>query len=91
MRTAVPHYSVFMPRVPNPYDDDAQRAARLEAQPEDTPLRSWSLFIGGWVAIAAFGVLALMGFPGSGLVLVPIGMGFIIGGGIPLFINRISS
>jgi hypothetical protein len=82
---------VFMPRVPNPYDDEAQRAKRLEAQSEESPLRSWTLFIGGWVALVAFGVLMLVGLPGAGLILVPIGIGLILGGGIPLFLDRLSS
>jgi hypothetical protein len=80
---------MFMPRVPNPYDDEAQKAARLEAQPEESPRRSLILVVGGALALAAFGVLILMGLPGAGLILVPIGIGLIIGGGIPFVINHL--
>ena len=46
------------------------------------------MFVGGWLVLAIFGVLATMGLPGNGLVLVPIGIGMILGSGIQLLVDR---
>ena len=43
----------------------------------------------GWLVLAAFLVLALAGWPGTGLILVPIGIGTIVASGIQLLLNRI--
>ena len=62
--------------------DDSTRMRRLiDEDDSDSPFWKW-IFAIGWVLLAAFGILAWMGWPGSGLILVPIGMGLVIGGGI---------
>jgi hypothetical protein len=43
----------------------------------------------GWLVLAAYLVLALAGWPGSGLILMPIGVGMIIASGIQLLLSRI--
>ena len=79
---------MFVPQVPNPFDDDAQRTERLEQQLETS--RRWRLvFFVGWLVLGVFGLLALLGYPGVGLVLVPIGAGMVIGGGIQLVLDRL--
>ena len=78
---------MVVPRVPNPFDDDAQRTARLEAHVEGRT--RWVIVVlAGLVVLGAWGVLSLAGQPGSGLVLVPIGLGMLIGGGIQLLVTR---
>jgi hypothetical protein len=47
------------------------------------------IFIGGCLALLLFGILAIFGLPWSGVVLVPIGLGMILGSGIELFLGRI--
>jgi len=81
----------FIPVFPNPNDDEAQRRARLEAQVDDQPRRSLGIFVAGWLMLVAFGVLAVVGLPGAGLVLVPVGIGMILGAGIELIIHRLGS
>jgi hypothetical protein len=39
--------------------------------------------------LAAFGLLIILGWPGAGIVLVPIGLCMILGSGIQLLMNRI--
>jgi len=46
------------------------------------------VFAGGWLALVLFGILAVLGLAGSGLLLVPIGVGMIIGSGIQLLVDR---
>ena len=79
---------MFVPRVPNPFDDDAQRTQRLGQHLDDS--RRWRLvFVLGWLVLGVFGLLALLGYPGAGVVLVPIGVGMIVGGGIQLVLDRL--
>ena len=79
---------MFVPRVPNPFDDDAQRTERLGRQLDAS--RRWRLvFCVGWLVLGVWGLLALLGYPGAGLVLVPVGAGMIIGGGIQLVLDRL--
>jgi hypothetical protein len=52
---------VFMPHVPNQYDDDAQRTQRLEAQPEESLRHSLILLTCGLLSLVVFGVLAVLG------------------------------
>ncbi len=67
-------------------EDEAERQRRLDAQDFATASRSRWILLGGLVALALFVVLAIDGLPGTGVVVVPLGMGMIIGGGIePLF------
>jgi hypothetical protein len=68
--------------------DEAERWRRLDQQ-DFRKSRYWRfVFVGGWLVLALFGVLAFLGLPGSGLLLVPIGLGMIIGGGLQLVIER---
>ena len=77
------------PQIPNRYDDDEQRLRRLEAQESEGRRRSLLLFVGGWLVLAALIPFALTGWAGVGLVLVPIGLGMILGGGLQLFTDRL--
>jgi hypothetical protein len=81
---------VLIPRDANPYQDDAQRTKNVENQLEaDSPRHSLTLVIGGCAALVAFGVLWLVGLSWTGVLLVPIGLGLILGGGIPLILNHL--
>ena len=77
------------PRITGPYDDDAERSSRVEAGMGDGLRRSAIIVSGGCLALLLFGILAMFGLPGWGLILVPIGLGMILGGGIELFLGRI--
>ena len=71
-----------------PARDEAERWRCLEGQ-DFEKTHYWHLvFVGGWLVLAVFGVLTAMGLPGSGLVLVPIGIGMILGSGIQLLVDR---
>ena len=76
-------------KMANPYDDDTQRMAQVEARLDTGSRRSVLLVVGGCSAIVAFAALALAGLPGSGLILVPIGLGMILGGGIELVLGHL--
>ena len=72
-----------------PEQDDSARMRRLiDEDDSHSPFWRW-VFVAGWIVLAAFGVLAFMGWPGSGLILVPIGLGLIVPAGIQLLLNRI--
>ena len=71
-----------------PARDEAERWRRLEGQDFEKTHYWHFVFVGGWLVLAVFGVLAAMGLPGSGLVLVPIGIGMILGSGIQLLVDR---
>ncbi|MBV8718023.1 MAG: hypothetical protein JO020_32765 [Chloroflexi bacterium] len=75
--------------VPNPFDDDAKREARMEANLPTTSRRALAIVIGGVVALIAFGILALIGYPGAGVALVPLGALLLLGGGIELLLSRL--
>jgi hypothetical protein len=60
----------------------------IDDDDSDSPYWKW-LFIFGWLVLAAFGVIALAGWPGSGVILVPIGVAMILASGIQLLLNRI--
>ena len=77
------------PRITGPYDDDAERSSCVEAGMGDGLRRSAIIVSGGCLALLLFGILAMFGLPGSGLILVPIGLGMILGGGIELVLGRI--
>jgi hypothetical protein len=47
------------------------------------------VFFGGWLVLGSFGLLALVGYPGAGLVLVPIGVGMVVGGAVQMFLDRL--
>jgi hypothetical protein len=77
-----------LPSGPLDQDDSARMRRLIDQDDSDSPLWKW-LFLSGWLVLAAFIVLAVTGWPGSGLVLVPIGLATIIASGIRLLLNRI--
>jgi hypothetical protein len=80
----------MLARVPNPYDDEDRRRERVEAQLEQTTSRrSLVIFVGGWIILGVFGLLVWSGLPGSGVLLVPIGLGMILGGGLELVLGHL--
>jgi hypothetical protein len=82
------HVVSAVPPVPNPFDDNAQRLVRAEAN-TDASGRYWRwVLIAGVGVLAAWGVLIVLGLPGTGLFLVPIGVFMILGSGIQLLVNR---
>ena len=79
---------MFLPGLPNDSEDEMARERRLESR-DFRKSRYWRwVFVGGWVVLAAFGILALVGLPGTGVVLVPVGMFMILGSGIQLLLDR---
>jgi hypothetical protein len=69
-------------------DDSAHMRRLIDEDDSDSPF--WQrVFVAGWLVLAAFGILTVPGWPGSGLVLVPIAIGMLIGSGIQLLLNRI--
>jgi hypothetical protein len=54
----------------------------------DSPFWKW-IFGCGWLVLIAFFVLWKLGWPGTGVILVPIGMFMLVGGGIQLLLNRL--
>src|SRR4051812_42744207 len=79
------------PSVPNPFDDDASRLQRAEANVEQGNLIWKLVFVGGLGLLGLWVVLAMMGIGGWGVLLAPIGLGMVIGAGVQLFIDRISA
>ena len=75
--------------VPNPFDDDAQRQSRMEANLPTSSRRAAAILATGCVALIAFAVLVPLGYPGAGIALVPVGMLLILGGGIELLLSRL--
>lgn len=75
--------------VPNPFDDDAKRQQRLEANLPISSRRALAIVIGGCACLIAFAVAVVLGFPGAGAALVPLGMLLVIGGGIELLLSRL--
>jgi hypothetical protein len=78
-----------LPRGRPAADDSARMRRLIDEDDRDSPFWKW-IFVAGWLVVAAFGILTAMGWPGTGLILVPIGLGMIIPGGIQLLLNRIS-
>jgi hypothetical protein len=77
-----------VPPVRNPFDDDAQRLTRAEAN-VDTSSRYWRwVLIAGGVLLLVWAALAMAGLPGTGVFLVPIGVFMILGSAIQLLTNR---
>jgi hypothetical protein len=75
--------------VPNPFDDDASRQQRLEANLPISSRRAGAIVVGGCACLIAFAVAAVLGFPGAGVALVPLGLLLLLGGGIELLLSRI--
>jgi hypothetical protein len=68
--------------------DETARQRQLDAR-DFGQSRYWRwVFVGGWLSLAAFAILAVKGLPGAGVILVPIGLGMIIGSGIQLLLDR---
>ena len=80
---------MFLPGVPNDAEDEAARERRLDER-DFRSSRYWRwVFLGGFVVLAVWGSLWLAGWPGTGLVLVPIGLLMILGSGIQLLLERL--
>jgi hypothetical protein len=72
----------------NPSDDEESRRQRLGTRDfRGSAYWRW-VFVGGWVVLAAFGICLLVGLPGAGVILVPVGIFMIIGSGIQLLLDR---
>src|SRR5229473_7362072 len=67
-----------------PARDESERWSRIDRADFGEKRYWYIVFFGGWLVLAAFGILILVGLPGSGLVLVPIGVGMILGSAIQL-------
>jgi hypothetical protein len=78
------------PGVPNPFDDDASRWQRAQSN-VDHSSRKWAIvFVGGFVVLAVWALAVAFGQGDVGLIMAPVGLGMIVGGGVQLFIDRIS-
>jgi hypothetical protein len=71
---------VFPARIPNPFDDDAQRRERMEAQLPTSSRRA---------ALIGFGVAWHAAYPGTAFALVPFGTLMVLLGGIEFLLSRI--
>jgi predicted phage tail protein len=85
-----------MGMIPNPIfskpnETEREKMERVEEQLSTDDQRSKIIFGGGVLAILAFGACALAGLPQAGILLVPIGMGMVLGGGIELLLGRLGS
>jgi len=80
---------MVFPQIPNRYDTDEQRMKRLEAQDEDSPRRTWLLFLAGLLLLLLMIPASLIGWGGVGLILVPIGLVLTLVGGIMLLVARL--
>ncbi len=74
----------------NPNETDLERELRTEAEVGNQTRRSKVIFGGGIVVLLGFAACAVLGLPGAGVILVPIGMGMLLGGGIELLLGRTS-
>ncbi len=80
---------MFLPGVPNDAEDEAARERRLDAR-DFRSSRYWRfVFVGGFGVLAAWAILWLADWPGTGLVLVPIGLLMILASGIRLLLERL--
>ncbi len=76
--------------IPGQFDNEEDRTRRLESQTFG-PSRKWLVvFVLGLIALVAFGALTMVGYPGTGVILVPIGLGMVIGGGIQVLVDRMA-
>jgi MYXO-CTERM domain-containing protein len=80
---------MVFPQIPNRYDTDEQRMKRLEAQDEDSPRRTWLLFLAGLLLLLLMIPASLIGWGDVGLILVPIGLVLTLVGGITLLVARL--
>ena len=72
----------------NSAEDEESRQRRLGSRDFGSS-RYWRwVFAGGWLVLAAFGICLLIGLPGTGVILVPVGIFMIIGSGIQLLLDR---
>ena len=76
------------PQIPNRYDTDDARLARLERQEVEGRRKWWVVLIVGILLLVAYLPLALIGWPGVMLIFAPLGLGMIIGAGISLLLDR---
>ena len=79
---------MFLPGLPNDSEDEMARERRLDSRDfRRSGYWRW-VFAGGFIVLAVWGVCLLIGLPGTGLVLVPVGMFMILGSGIQLLLDR---
>jgi uncharacterized RDD family membrane protein YckC len=81
----------LVPRIPNRYDDDEQRLRRLERQERESAARLWAVLLCGVALLALLVPLALIGWSGAGLLLLPLSLGMILGAGIQLALARFAA
>lgn len=80
---------MVFPQIPNRHDTDEQRMKRLEALDEDSPRRTWLLFLAGVLLLLLMIPASLAGWSGVGLILVPIGLVLTLVAGITLLVARL--
>ena len=69
-------------------DNEEERQRRLDDE-DFTDAAKWRWVVGGGVlCMVAFAILATRGLPGTGAILVPLGLCMIIFGGLQVFLYR---
>jgi hypothetical protein len=61
----------------------------MEAQLPMSSRRAAMIIIGGCTALIGFGLASLVGYPGTGIALVPFGVLMIVLGGIEFILSRL--
>ena len=74
----------------NPNETDLERELRLEAEFGSQTRRSKIIFAGGILILIGFVACCVVGLPGAGVILVPIGMAMLLGAGIELLLGGLS-
>jgi hypothetical protein len=80
---------MVFPQIPNRYDTDEERMKRLEALEEDSPRRTWLIFLSGVLLLLLLIPASLLGWGDVGLILVPLGLALTLIGGIMLLVARL--
>lgn len=69
-------------------DNEEERQRRLDAE-DFTDAAKWRWVVaGGVLCMVVFAILAMRGLPGTGVILVPLGLCMIIFGGMQVFLYR---
>ncbi len=69
-------------------DSEEERERRLEGE-DFTDAAKWRwVVVGGVVALVAFAILSMKGWPGTGVILVPLGLAMIVFGGMQALLYR---
>jgi hypothetical protein len=80
---------MVFPQIPNRYDTDEERMKRLEALEEDSPRRTWLIFLAGVLLLLLMIPASLLGWGDVGVILVPIGLALTLIAGIMLLVARL--